>query len=226
MKKVVVIFFLFLTIIIYGNRKRELSVFELKEKEARFEKAQLEAIKNNTQIEEVEKKENVDTETLFEDEISSSKPPNNRNKTRINKLVGYIKTQNPKLNENEIRYILNTVWKYSEKYDFNPYIALAVMNVESHFNHSTVSRSGARGLMQLMPFNFKEFGVDNSIEGNIKGGIAHLKRDLDNTNSMTKTLVCYNAGCSRLVNNSWRNIKETREYIPKVLKKYKILINL
>lgn len=55
----------------------------------------------------------------------------------------------------------------------NPYLILAVMNTESHFNHSTVSSAGARGLMQLMPFNFREFNVNNSIEGNIKGGILH-----------------------------------------------------
>ena len=41
----------------------------------------------------------------------------------------------------------------------NPYLILAVMNTESHFNHSTVSSAGARGLMQLMPFNFREFNV-------------------------------------------------------------------
>lgn len=79
------------------------------------------------------------------------------------KLVEYIKTQNSRLNENEIQNILGYVFKYSKEYNFNPYLVLAVMNTESHFNHSTVSSAGARGLMQLIPFNFREFGVDNSI---------------------------------------------------------------
>lgn len=100
------------------------------------------------------------------------------------------------------------------------------MNTESHFNHAIVSHAGAKGLMQLMPFNFREFGVDNSVSGNIKGGVLHLKRDFDKTNSIAKALICYNAGCGRLKNNEWRNIKETREYIPKVIKNYKILISL
>ncbi len=108
----------------------------------------------------------------------------------------------------------------------DPYLVLAVMNTESNFNHSTISSAGAKGLMQLMPFNFREFRVDNSVSGNIKGGVLHLKRDFDKTNSIAKTLVCYNAGCGRLKNNEWRNIKETREYIPRVIKKYKILISL
>ena len=142
------------------------------------------------------------------------------------KLIEYIKTQNSRLNENEIQNILGYVFKYSKEYNFNPYLVLAVMNTESHFNHSTVSSAGARGLMQLMPFNFKEFGVDNSISGNIKGGVLHLKRDYEKTGSVSKMLVCYNAGCGRLANNAWKRIKETREYIPKVIQKYNKIINL
>ena len=142
------------------------------------------------------------------------------------KLIEYIKTQNSRLNENEIQNILGYVFKYSKEYNFNPYLVLAVMNTESHFNHSTVSSAGARGLMQLMPFNFKEFGVDNSISGNIKGGVLHLKRDYEKTRSVSKMLVCYNAGCGRLANNAWKGIKETREYIPKVIQKYNKIINL
>ncbi len=220
------IFFLLLSIISYSSKKRELSVFDLKEKEARFEKAQLEAIKNNTQTGEIQKKENTETETetLFEDENPLKKERINENKKK--KLINHIRKQNPKLNEKQAEYILNNVWKYSKQYDFNPYVVLAVMNTESHFNHNTVSSAGAKGLMQLMPFNFKEFNVNNSVEGNILGGVMHLKRDYEKTNNLIKTLVCYNAGCSRLENNAWKGIKETREYIPKVIKNYKKLISL
>ena len=218
------IFFLLLSIISYSSKKRELSVFDLKEKEARFEKAQLEAIKNNTQTGEIQKKENTETETLFEDENPLKKERINENKKK--KLINHIRKQNPKLNEKQAEYILNNVWKYSKQYDFNPYVVLAVMNTESHFNHNTVSSAGAKGLMQLMPFNFKEFNVNNSIEGNILGGVMHLKRDYEKTGSVSKMLVCYNAGCGRLTNNAWKRIKETREYIPKVIQKYNKIINL
>ena len=166
---------------------------------------------------------------LFYDDKSVKKVNNvshAQKNIRNRKLVEYIKTQNSRLNENEIQNILGYVFKYSKEYNFNPYLVLAVMNTESHFNHSTVSSAGARGLMQLMPFNFKEFGVDNSISGNIKGGVLHLKRDYEKTGSVSKMLVCYNAGCGRLTNNAWKRIKETREYIPKVIQKYNKIINL
>ena len=167
--------------------------------------------------------------TLFYDDKAVNKV-NNASHIQKNigsrKLIEYSKTQNSRLNEKEIQNILGYVFKYSKEYNFNPYLVLAVMNTESHFNHSTVSSAGARGLMQLMPFNFKEFGVDNSISGNIKGGVLHLKRDYEKTGSVSKMLVCYNAGCGRLANNAWKRIKETREYIPKVIQKYNKIINL
>ena len=71
-----------------------------------------------------------------------------------------------------------------------------------------------------MPFNFKEFKANNTIEGNIKGGVMHLKRDYEKTGNIIKTLVCYNAGCGRLKNNEWRKIKETTNYITKINEVY------
>jgi len=79
---------------------------------------------------------------LFYDD-KSVKKVNNTSRIQKNignrKLIEYIKTQNSKLNENEIQNILGYVFKYSKEYNFNPYLVLAVMNTESHFNHSTVS---------------------------------------------------------------------------------------
>ena len=131
-------------------------------------------------------------------------------------IINYIKIHNPKLSDKEAQYIYKNVVFYSNEYDFDPVLIFSVMKTESHFKHSTVSSAGAKGLMQLMPFNFKEFKVDNSIEGNIKGGVMHLKRDFDTTKNITKTLVCYNAGCGRLKNNQWHKIKETTDYVTKI----------
>ena len=128
----------------------------------------------------------------------------------------YMKKQNSKLDNKTADRIYKTVVYYSREYNVDPVLVFSVMKTESHFKHSTVSSAGAKGLMQLMPFNFKEFKVDNSIEGNIKGGVMHLKRDFDTTKNITKTLVCYNAGCGRLKNNQWHNIKETTDYVTKI----------
>ena len=128
----------------------------------------------------------------------------------------YMKKQNSKLDNKTADRIYKTVVYYSREYNVDPVLVFSVMKTESHFKHSTVSSAGAKGLMQLMPFNFKEFGVDNSIQGNIKGGVMHLKRDYDKTRNVTKTLVCYNAGCGRLQNDNWLKIRETTGYITKI----------
>ena len=135
-------------------------------------------------------------------------------------IIQYMKIHNPKLSDQEAQRIYKNVVYYSNEYDFDPVLVLSVMKTESHFKHSTVSSAGAKGLMQLMPFNFKEFKVSNSIEGNIKGGVMHLKRDYENTGNIIKTLVCYNAGCGRLKNNEWRKIRETTNYVTKINEVY------
>ena len=131
-------------------------------------------------------------------------------------IKAYMKQQNSKLDNKTADRIYKNVIYYSKQYNVDPVLVFSVMKTESHFRHSTGSTANAKGLMQLMPFNFKEFGVDNSIEGNIKGGVMHLKRDYEKTKNITKTLVCYNAGCGRLKNNEWHKIKETTDYITKI----------
>lgn len=141
-------------------------------------------------------------------------------------MINFMQNHNRNLKENEASYIYDITMYYSKKYGVDPALVFSVMKTESHFRHSTISSKGALGLMQLMPFNIKEFGVDNSIEGNIKGGIMHLHRDFDKTKDIVKTLVCYNAGCSRLENNAWLRIRETTDYVTKINKIYPQIKNI
>ena len=135
-------------------------------------------------------------------------------------IKAYMKQQNSKLDNETADRIYKNVIYYSKQHNVDPVLVFSVMKTESHFRHSTVSTAGAKGLMQLMPFNFKEFGVDNSIQGNIKGGIMHLKRDLDRFKNTTDTLAAYNAGPSRAVTGEWKKFKETTGYITKINKVY------
>ena len=143
-----------------------------------------------------------------------------------NEMITYMKKNNSRLSEKEARDIYKNVVQFTTEYDFDPILVFSVMKTESNFRHSTVSTAGAKGLMQLMPENFDEFNVDNTVKGNIKGGVKHLKRDYDNTQDITKTLVCYNAGCGRLRNDAWRRIKETRNYVKKINDVYPEIKNL
>jgi len=67
--------------------------------------------------------------------------------------------------------------------DLKPEIVLAVIEVESNFNPYAVSRAGAHGLMQVMPFWMKEIGRPGDslfrINTNLRYGCTILRYYLD-----------------------------------------------
>jgi len=83
------------------------------------------------------------------------------------------------------------------KYGIDPAFVRAVIHAESHFNPKAISKTGAQGLMQLMPATARELGVKNSLSAqqNIKGGVKHLARLLKKykgNNALASA--AYNAG--------------------------------
>jgi soluble lytic murein transglycosylase-like protein len=74
--------------------------------------------------------------------------------------------------------LLSLVHKYASLNKLNPQLVLSLIQVESNFDRFAVSKAGAKGLMQVMPFWVKEIGRpdDNlfDIETNIKYGCAIL----------------------------------------------------
>ena len=65
----------------------------------------------------------------------------------------------------------------------DPHLVLAVVDVESHFREYAVSKAGARGLMQVMPFWVREIGgsADNLFQErtNLRYGCTILRHYLD-----------------------------------------------
>jgi len=60
--------------------------------------------------------------------------------------------------EDAARHFLMLVRYESMRAGLDPHLVLAVIDVESRFRKYAVSRAGARGLMQVMPFWVKELG--------------------------------------------------------------------
>lgn len=115
----------------------------------------------------------------------------------------------------------------AEKYKLPEELLLAVMAVESNFDHRAVSEKGAMGLMQLMPGTARDMYVGDAWEpaANIDGGARYL-RILANQydGDMVKTLAAYNAGpeAVRRAGGGVPNIPETREYVRKVVELYQV----
>jgi len=109
-----------------------------------------------------------------------------------------------------------------------PNLLRAVIVVESGFNSRAVSKSGAVGLMQLMPATATRFGVFNRYDPlqNVRGGALYLgfliKRFRQNVHL---ALAAFNAGEDAVDRSSGQipPFIETLEYVPKVLKIYQAL---
>jgi soluble lytic murein transglycosylase-like protein len=109
----------------------------------------------------------------------------------------------------------------SARHGVDPVLVESVIRAESAFNPTAVSRSGARGLMQLMPKTALALGVRDSFNPreNIEGGVRHLRYLLDRyPGNVALAVAAYNAGEGAV--DSYRGVPpyaETQQYVQRVL---------
>ncbi|MBD5657646.1 MAG: lytic transglycosylase domain-containing protein [Candidatus Eremiobacteraeota bacterium] len=99
-------------------------------------------------------------------------------------------------------------------------LVTAMIAVESHGDPSAVSRSGAQGLMQLMPDTAATYGVLNAFDPyeNVSGGCRYMHDLLARYhNNLALALAAYNAGPGSV--DASRGVPpyaETRAYVARV----------
>lgn len=123
----------------------------------------------------------------------------------------------------------------SEKYGVDPNLIAAVIKQESDFNPNDVSSAGAMGLMQLMPENLPELGIDNAFDSyqNVMGGTQMLQKLCEYyNNDLAMVLMAYNLGQGNMETrgiNSDSDIDkapaETQNYVPSVIAYYEAYKN-
>lgn len=123
-------------------------------------------------------------------------------------------------------YISQLVQKEAQANHVEPALLYAVIRAESAYNPRAVSRKGAIGLMQVMPFTGRRFGVTDlyNPEENIKAGaryLGFLMRMFNNNRRLA--VAAYNAGEQAVVRYGYRTppFKETAAYVPRVLNYYR-----
>ena len=114
----------------------------------------------------------------------------------------------------------------SRAYGVDTALVHAVISAESAYNPYATSRTGAMGIMQLMPDTAKRYGVRNAMDpiDNIHGGVHYLRDLLVMFNGNVELAVAaYNAGENAVIRygNKIPPYAETVHYVPKVLGYYR-----
>jgi soluble lytic murein transglycosylase-like protein len=116
----------------------------------------------------------------------------------------------------------------ARKHQLEPALIRAVIHAESAFNPRAISRTGAMGLMQLMPQTARELGVGNALEArqNIFGGSQYLAQMLKRFDGdLPLAFAAYNAGPTLVAQlGKIPPYPETRAYVERVqilLKRYR-----
>ena len=105
----------------------------------------------------------------------------------------------------------------------------AMIRVESNFNSKAISKKGALGLMQVMPENLKAFRITDPFnpKENIMGGARYFRALVDRFDGkLPLALAAYNAGPNTV--DKYMDIppiKETKDYVKKVMKFFYVYKN-
>ncbi len=114
-------------------------------------------------------------------------------------------------------HLLRHVHYEAKRAKLSPQIVLALIQVESNFDEYAISTTGARGLMQIMPFWLKEIGDTNdnlfNVRTNLRFGCTILRYYLDKEKgNITRALARYNGSLGsyryttkifRVLDNRW-----------------------
>jgi soluble lytic murein transglycosylase-like protein len=101
-----------------------------------------------------------------------------------------------------------------------PALALAIVDVESDFNATAVSHSGAIGLMQLMPSTIITMHVTDPRDPlqNLAGGLALLKIYSKRYGTIFEVLAAYHSGAAGLQRHGIT--ASDRDYIRRIVGKW------
>jgi soluble lytic murein transglycosylase-like protein len=142
-------------------------------------------------------------------------PPNTAPANRLRTNAG------DTLNQADLHSILSAAGK---EHNLDVDLLASLVKAESGGNARAVSRTGARGLMQLMPATANDLGVQDTIAPieNVRGGSTYLDALLTRYHeNLALALAAYNAGPAAV--DRYRGIppyRETRIYVARVVHEF------
>jgi soluble lytic murein transglycosylase-like protein len=113
----------------------------------------------------------------------------------------------------EVQRWSEQIIQWAAPFQLDPNLAATVMQIESCGWASAVSRSGAQGLFQVMPFHFAEDEAMQDPAINAQRGLAYLALGLSKAGGDTGLAFAgYNGGHGQIVRPSANWPKETQRY--------------
>ncbi len=113
----------------------------------------------------------------------------------------------PDLPESDRTRLADVIYEEAKGAALDPFLVLAVIAVESGFDHAAESEQGARGLMQLRPSTLRREAQRSQLEGadlddpilNVRAGVRYFRRLVRAFGSTDLALMAYNAGPNRIL---------------------------
>jgi len=144
---------------------------------------------------------------------------------------------NSRLDEDTAKEIFEAIRQHASDYaTVDARLVMALVACESSFRPDAVSRAGAQGLGQLMPFTAERFGVSDpfDVNENIRATFAYLAREIERWAShnypLDRVLAAYNAGPNAVErytdppHNGIPPYQETVNYVRRVVNIYFYLL--
>jgi soluble lytic murein transglycosylase-like protein len=114
----------------------------------------------------------------------------------------------------EVQYWAPEIVRWANASGIDPNLIAVVMQIESCGDPRALSRAGARGLFQVMPFHFAFSDNPFDPETNALRGLKYLARSLDAANGDPRlALAGYNGGIGVISRYEWTWSAETKRYI-------------
>lgn len=153
------------------------------------------------------------------------------------KVYSIVKSRRPDINDADAWRISQVVLDESSRRGLDPLLVLAVIQIESEFQHTAVSAVGARGMMQIMPDTgkyladalrrehglrpaaFKPESLDDPLI-NIRLGTYYLHDLRKRFQNIGLALVAYNLGPAEVQNRIENKIEFSDDFAAAVMDTY------
>jgi hypothetical protein len=113
----------------------------------------------------------------------------------------------------EVQFWGRSISTWATDAGLDPNLAAVVMQIESCGDPRALSRAGAMGLFQVMPFHFAAFEEPYAPATNAARGLAYLARSLNSAHGDARlALAGYNGGVAVIAWPEWAWSAETRRY--------------